>query len=145
MNKDYVAGFIEGEGCFFVRHKGRTYQPHFTIQLRDDDKVLLEKIRDAIGIDQKLAHNKAHKGTKPCVKLNITSIANNLKLIEYLGDNPFHGSKKLQYEVWKEAVHFHARINKRLGSHMRRSDEVWKKLELYCNKLSEMKKYSEVK
>lgn len=145
MNKDYVAGFIEGEGCFHVHRQETRYQPKFCIQLRDDDKELLEKIRDAIGIDQKLYPMKAHKGSKPCVKLNISSIANNLKLVKYLGDNPFHGNKKLQYELWREAVFFHADIVNKFGKHQRRPDEVKKKLEMYYNKLSEMKKYSEVK
>jgi len=56
LNPHYVAGFIDGEGCFSVsigRHgtlkRGFEVRPEFEIELRKDDQEILERIAITIG------------------------------------------------------------------------------------------------
>ena len=57
---DYVAGFVDGEGCFYLTYRSEIryerpgkpkyfrWTPYFAINLRQDDKEILEKIRNTL-------------------------------------------------------------------------------------------------
>ncbi len=141
MNKDYLAGFIEGEGCFtIILNKGR-YLPHFTIQLRADDIHILKEIQKSLHINTKLNRYVPKTNAKPLVKLYLNSAENNLRLIAFLGHDPFVGRKKPQYKIWRKAVMYYAE-NKGPYPHAdRQPEEIRIQLEEYYYQLKDLKKY----
>ena len=51
---EFIAGFVEGEGCFSLNYNGNKktnhwLRPMFSLGCNPRDKELLEKIRDFIG------------------------------------------------------------------------------------------------
>lgn len=58
---DYIAGFIDGEGCFYLTYRSEIKQnrpgkptyyrwlPYFAMTLREDDVQILEKIKNTLG------------------------------------------------------------------------------------------------
>src|SRR5438552_588191 len=61
----WLAGFIDGEGCFIIRQMNRNeIYCSFSISLRDDDAAIIEEIRSrlgGIGI-LKFRHRKGRNG-----------------------------------------------------------------------------------
>ena len=49
---NWFAGFTDGEGYFAIRKQNREnpYSCQFKISLRDDDRLILEEVRDVLGI-----------------------------------------------------------------------------------------------
>lgn len=56
VDLDWLAGFIEAEGCFQInlRNRGTSYGCELAIQLRDDDRRLLAELASE-PIDRKAA------------------------------------------------------------------------------------------
>ena len=111
MNKEYIIGLIEGEGCFqyheyerTINHKnGRTYQVkqkvtmfNMGMNLRDTD--LLKSVHKFIGI------GKIYK-YKTMVMYSTTSRKEAIMLMEFIDSSSgFKGYKQKQYVLWKEKV-----------------------------------------
>lgn len=119
---DYVAGFVDGEGCFAlkfrrdVRHDRKNkpvyfyWDIEFAIMLKADDKEILESIRDTIGCGKvgnvsKRGHVRySVQGTKEIVE----------KVIPFFEKYPLHAKKKRDFRLWKEAALIFSR-NQREG------------------------------
>jgi len=145
MNRDWLAGFIEGEGCFGVYLHGQYYQPEFTINIRDDDAMILEEIRETLHCKAKISYRKPKGRSMPQVQLMVRGINDLLKLITVLNENPFIGKKRPQYNIWKEAVLF-CKTNMfttqgRPEKRKRKSEQ----LKRYADRLKELKTYNNCK
>ena len=108
---DYIAGFVDGEGCFAlkfrrdIRYK-RKGQPvyfywdiEFAILLRGDDRELLERIMATldcgrISMDQRGAARYA------------VNVINDLseKIVPFFMKYHLHGKKRHDFELWREAL-----------------------------------------
>lgn len=153
LSKDYLAGLIEGEGCFGLYYgvkkdvlsNGETkeypyYKPMFKIGVRDDDAELINQILETLKIKSKLITTKTDWNTNPILSLQLYG-NNVLKLISFLGVNPFVGKKKKEYEIWCEAIrYFYKTVRKDQQNNIKRK-EVIMKLKQYHDKLKELKKY----
>jgi len=113
---DYIAGFVDGEGCFAlnfrrdIRHeRGKRsgvkpiyfyWDIQFAIVLREDDKEILEKIRDTLECGKVTGPNK-----KGQVRFQATEI-NDLskKIVPFFEKYQLHAKKKFDFQLWKEAV-----------------------------------------
>lgn len=80
LNPHYVAGFIDGEGSFSIsvgKHKtlkrGLEVRPEFEIELRDDDREILERILITIGGGRIYDLSYERYGWYPHAKYKITS------------------------------------------------------------------------
>ena len=80
LNPFYVPGFIDGEGSFSVsvgRHKtlsrGIEVRPEFEIELRADDREILERVLVTIGAGKIYDCSYERYGWYPHVKYKITS------------------------------------------------------------------------
>ena len=116
MNTDsWFAGFVDGEGSFFIRRVGQErHWPAFGIQLTAADTDVLRKIQEAFGgslgyrrpVRSQLRHSP---GQKACMNLQIGSVQDMLKLVHYFDRFPLRSKKAVDYSIWREAVLFLAR------------------------------------
>jgi len=111
---DYIAGFVDGEGCFAltfrrdIRHeRGRRtgvkpvyfyWKPQFVIVLRDDDRQLLEKIRQVLNCGSiTLAHSS--------VRYQVANLDDlKYKIIPFFKTNILYGKKMNDFLLWCRAV-----------------------------------------
>lgn len=117
---DYIAGFVDGEGCFalkFVRdvRYERKNKPtyfywdiEFVISLRGDDKEVLEKIQKTLGCG-KINFNK--KGDARYAVNDIGELLD--KIVPFFEKYPLHAKKRLDFQLWKEALAILARNQQR--------------------------------
>src|SRR3989344_1126309 len=112
LNPHYVAGFIDGEGCFSVsigKHKtlkrGYEGRPEFEIEVRKDDQEVLERIVMTIGAGRIYDCSYERYGWFPHAKYKITSIWEMKEIVlmlcnkEHLSDKGFKKIFRLRAEL----------------------------------------------
>jgi hypothetical protein len=112
LSGDYVSGFIDGEGSFSVSiscHKTLRQRievrAQFEIELRADDREILERIVKTVGCDRIYDCTYARYGWYPHVKLKIgrrDDLTN--RLFPFLDKYKLQGKKKKVYKIFKEIV-----------------------------------------
>jgi len=104
---DFIAGFVEGEGCFSLNYnkvkssknkKIKYLRPMFSLGLNKRDKKLLEKIKQIIGCGRIYQDNDIFS-----YRIYRKSDLQNI-LIPFFEKYPFHGSKKVAFEIFKEII-----------------------------------------
>lgn len=108
----YVAGFIDGEGSFSIsvgKHKtlkrGLEVRPEFEIELRADDREILERILVTIGCGRIYDLSYERYGWYPHVKYKITNNKDLVKfLFPFLDNSPLQAKKKETYKRFKKIV-----------------------------------------
>ena len=108
---DYIAGFVDGEGCFCItmsKHKTKRLgvDPRllFEIELRADDREILELIKLKIGCGKIYNLNYERYGWNPHVKYLVHSISDIGKwLIPFFQRYPLIAKKKKSFEIFCEA------------------------------------------
>ncbi|OGY35880.1 MAG: hypothetical protein A3E37_02665 [Candidatus Andersenbacteria bacterium RIFCSPHIGHO2_12_FULL_46_9] len=109
---DYVAGFIDGEGSFSVcinRQKttrsGIEIRPEFAIELRADDREILERIMVTVGCGKLYDCLYERYGWFPHVKYRISSYKLLVNyLIPFLDQHPLQVKKAETYRLFREIV-----------------------------------------
>lgn len=103
----WLAGFIDGEGCFQIVRNGTGFAMRFAITLRDDDRPLLTEIQTRTGLGKIYARrvtNANVSGANPTVIWNVARKADILRLVTLLDRYPLRGKKMLDFIIWREAV-----------------------------------------
>ncbi|PIR86604.1 hypothetical protein COU13_00050 [Candidatus Kaiserbacteria bacterium CG10_big_fil_rev_8_21_14_0_10_43_70] len=108
----YVAGFIDGEGCFSVsvgKHKTlkrrSEIRPEFEIELRADDREILERICITIGAGRIYDLSYERYGWLPHVKYKIGGRKDMAQyLFPFLDKYPLQAKKRHDYRIFKEIV-----------------------------------------
>ena len=87
----WLAGLIDGEGCFTMRHpvkKHTAWDPIFTISFRDDDIFMINEIIRILGIDHIKVHTDQNRAKRergltayPAKKLTIYDIPTLFKML----------------------------------------------------------------
>ena len=108
---DYVAGFVDGEGCFYinfrrdVRHERKNkpvyfyWDTGFAITLRGDDKDILEKIKISLNCGR-LSFDKRGQ-----VRYEVTDLNDLIsKVVPFFDKYTLRAKKSLDYQLWKEAL-----------------------------------------
>ena len=111
---DYIAGFVDGEGCFAltfrrdVRHERgkRTgikpvyfyWKAQFVIVLRNDDRQLLERIREALNCGSiTITQNSA--------RYQVTNLDDlKYKIVPFFEKHQLYGKKMNDFYLWHRAV-----------------------------------------
>lgn len=112
LNPYYIAGFIDGEGSFSVsvgKHKtlkrGLEVRPEFEIELRADDKEILERLLITIGCGKIYDCSYERYGWYPHVKYKITSTKDmEIFLFPFLDRYKLQAKKAKTYQFFKEIV-----------------------------------------
>ena len=115
---DFIAGFVSGEGCFFVTiQSGHIYTPQvlcgFSLKVRADDLELIRAIWHALDFAGNIHHISAkryrynwdsvrrHDSVLLIVR-KLDELTNNI--IPFFDKYPLRGQKRRNYEIWKEVV-----------------------------------------
>jgi hypothetical protein len=113
---DYVAGFIDGEGCFYLTYRSEkkysrkgspTYYrwlPYFAMTLRLDDIEILHKIRNTLGCGNvyKLRNNSKWGSQAYFGIQNIDDLYN--KIIPFFKKYQLRAKKRFDFELWCSAL-----------------------------------------
>jgi len=104
MELGWLAGFIEGDGCFTAQRRVATNSitPIFTATQRYDDLSLLTKVKEIFGVGYFYLRNGV--GNKaPQIAFLISGIPRVVKyVIPVLDRCAFYGKKGLEYNLWRE-------------------------------------------
>ena len=108
----YVSGFIDGEGSFSVsigKHKtlsrGLEVRPEFEIELRADDREILERMLVTIGCGKIYDCSYERYGWYPHVKYKVTSTKDMEKfLFPFLDRYPLQAKKAESYNFFRQIV-----------------------------------------
>lgn len=107
---DYIAGLVDGEGCFSLRYqeeikrqlKGQPIYPRwkaeFAIVLREDDEPLLREVCDTVGCGTVIKYRGLAR-----YSIQGTEELNNV-ILPLFNKHPLHGKKRVDFELWSEAV-----------------------------------------
>lgn len=101
---DWLAGLIDGEGSFMIGKDSRgVWGNKFTLNLRADDRAVLETIRERLNIGSLYA--MAPQGTaRPQVRWQVFRHADCMALVNFLACHPLRTKKAHDLRVWREAV-----------------------------------------
>lgn len=108
----YIVGFTEGEGCFAIiisKHKtkklGKDASLCFEIELRGDDKPILEKIQQRLSCGRIVELNYERYGWKPHVKYVVKCQKDIFfKVIPFFKRFPLQGKKGKDFQLFCQAA-----------------------------------------
>lgn len=104
----YMAGLIDGEGCFHVHKKlvnnCETYDCQFSINLRSDDKDILVEMQRQLGGIGTLADRPARDRANSQVRFCISSKIHCQILRAALTVFPLRAKKARDFEIWCHAL-----------------------------------------
>lgn len=103
----FVTGFSDGEAAFTYSKKGYTLDLYFAIRLREDDSILIHKIRDFFGAGKiyrgKGSPPKKYSGnSKPNLYYRVSNIIDLIKIIKHFDKYPPMSKKIASYRIWRE-------------------------------------------
>ncbi len=110
---NWLAGFIDGEGCFFVRKSNRSrgyieWQVSFTIRLRrDDEEILIEcKERTGLGVIKRYPARVNRQGIRsnPSSVWEIRKFSECVRLGEILTEHPMRAKKARDLWRWSRIL-----------------------------------------
>ncbi|MBF8280799.1 MAG: Homing endonuclease LAGLIDADG/HNH [Candidatus Magasanikbacteria bacterium] len=112
LNPHYVAGFIDGEGSFSVsinQHRtlrsGIEVKAEFEIELRADDREILERIVVTMGCGKIYDCSYERYGWYPHAKLKITSAREMEEIFfPFIDQYPLQAKKAKSYKIFREIV-----------------------------------------
>lgn len=112
LNPNYVTGFVDREGCFCISigaHKTLKsrieIKLEFEIELRADDREILERIRETFGCGNIYDLNYERYGWRPHVKYKVQKLDDfQTKLIPFFRQYPLQAKKKKSFEIFCRAV-----------------------------------------
>lgn len=107
MDKDFghwLAGFIDGEGCFLIAVNGGYFSPRFSIKLRADESPIIERIHQETRIGKTSFY--PYNGIKgnPQVNWNVNSRQDCRTLADLLDKYPLRAKKAKDFAIWRQAV-----------------------------------------
>lgn len=119
MTKEFghwLAGFTDGEGCFYTRiGKPRNpawapdIEPAFSIILRKDDGEILEEILRQTGWEATLRNyeamtNRQGIASKPRVRMEVRRVKRCLAVVQTFDLFPLRAKKARDFQKWREIV-----------------------------------------
>ena len=108
----YLVGFVEGEGCFAItiaKHKTKRTKKDaclcFEIELRADDRPILELIQKRLDCGRIVTLNYQRYGWKPHVKFVVKKQKDIFfKIIPFFKRFPLKGKKAKDFELFCQAA-----------------------------------------
>lgn len=104
----WLAGFIDGEGCFSISYNGarlnRSMRCQFRIALRSDDTLLLAECSRMTGLGTVYQQAAREGNANPSSMWHVAHKSDTARLIELLDRFPLRSKKARDYAIWREAV-----------------------------------------
>ena len=144
---DYIAGFIDGEGCFtitFAKHPERKLgvdpRLQFEIELRDDDAPILESIQKSLSCGRIYQLSYERYGWNPHTKFIISSIKEiREKLIPFLKKHRLRAKKKYSFQLFCQAAQVFAKREHLTLAGIEKLRKIRKKMNKYSKKRSSVR------
>jgi hypothetical protein len=107
----WISGFVAGEGCFHITRTSNTgggFNCGFTIKLRSDDRLVLERVQEIFGGRGSITTLPRESSTRhPQAVYRIGAKRDCLFLVDVFDEYPLWPAKKARdFEVWRKAVIF---------------------------------------
>lgn len=141
----WLAGFIDGEGCFglYKRSDSDGWVFRFFLKLRDDDAEILERLRHEIGgtVRYEAPSNSRWGGQ---AIWTISSRSECLRLVEILDAHPLRAKKRHDYAIWRRAVLLFADIEQHVGNANAKAANapLWAEVRKCKEELTELRRYT---
>ena len=105
INKDWLAGFVEGDGSFYITKKEENrYVPGFGITQKLDEHIL-EEIRKELRIKTKVRKKRGH------YILDTTNSRTIENIRDYL-EGRLISRKNVEYKIWSKSVYYYTKGEK---------------------------------
>jgi len=112
LHPQYIAGFIDGEGSFWVSiYRDETMKnkifcrAEFSIELRADDREILERIQKTIGCGKIYHCNYERYGWYPHAKYKVSRLDEISEvLIPFLEKTPLQAKKAETFQYFKQII-----------------------------------------
>jgi hypothetical protein len=106
---NWLAGFIDGEGCFTIRHSKRVGSVgcSFILSVRFDDAEIIEEIHRRTDIGRVRVRDRTGGpglNGKPQVLWAVNSVPDCLRLAALLDEHPLRAKKRRDYAIWRLAL-----------------------------------------
>lgn len=143
---NWLAGFIDGEGCFFIAATKRTrtdtsiyhtYRPIFSLAVRDDDTAVVLEAKERTGIGSH--HFYVPTSGKRVIRWMIQSHSDCLELRRLLTLYPLRAKKRNDFTVWSRAVDVALTLKKGSGASCQ---EQWEELKRLKIELAAVRSYA---
>lgn len=107
VSADYIVGLTDGEGCFYVNVRTRNsrwtpkVETHFYIKLREDNRQLLEKVKEKFGRGAVYFQKDRRPNHSSCYRFEINS-QKDIKevLIPFFKKHSLQGPKRKDFEIF---------------------------------------------
>ena len=104
----WFAGLVDGEGCFLIHSvHGRWCAAKLVINMRADDRPMLEEIRKELGFGSLTFRPRSHGNGKPTLVYQVSKASELLALVHLFDRSPLRSRKRKDYEVWRTFVLLH--------------------------------------
>ena len=111
LNPWYITGFCDGEAAFTFSRSGGTFGLYFSIKQREDNRQIIEEIREYFNYagyiyTQKDSPPTKNSGfSKPAAYYRVTRIHELKRIINHFDKYPLLTSKKKEaYNIWRQMV-----------------------------------------
>lgn len=99
---DYVVGLVDGEGCFHVNmgtfstyRSGVRVQMHFHVKMQEQDRPLLEKIKNTLNCGKVYFQKEKRKNHCQCYRYTVFSQKDIISIIiPFFKKNPLRSTSK---------------------------------------------------
>jgi hypothetical protein len=104
----FVTGFSDGEAAFTFSRCQNAFSLYFSIRQREDNREIVEKIREyfcgvgKIYSAKEVLPTKNSGHTKPAAYYRVCKIEELLVIIEHFDKYPLQSKKEEVYNVWRE-------------------------------------------
>ena len=140
----WLAGFIDGEGCFglYKRSDSDGWVFRFFLKLRDDDAEILEQLRKEIGGTVRYEPSQNPKWGGQAI-WTISSRSECLRLVEILDAHPLRAKKRRDYEIWRRAVMLFSDVEQHIGNAAAKkaNEPLWAQVRQCKEELTELRRY----
>lgn len=99
----WLAGFVDGEGCFDIHPVGDHFICRFTIGLRADDANTLREIQRETGIGE-LRLQGMKNGAETQARWEVARKTEVGEVVRIFEAYPLRSKKHRDFEIWKQAV-----------------------------------------
>lgn len=131
----YLAGLTDGEGHFGftveAKPRGRSVKCQFVINLRDDDRPVLDWVQRTLGCGT--IYSCRRRKDNPLARFAVYRIDECEQLADLFSRAPLRSKKKRELRIWTRAIQIACTLQKGGRANGCVNDRIWSRLE-HCAK-----------